>query len=136
MTLNLSKSFKLALLALKASFFAIEEAFHLSLSFKASAAALFRVNQDSRLLNSASSCALEDLNLEGGKRESLDGVLSTGEASGGSVNEDSALVKNINNHGNLAIVLSEVHVGNSARLNEVLKHLNIKRVRSTHCGAR
>ena len=40
MTLNLSKSFKLALLALKALFLAMEVAAHFSLSLYASAAAL------------------------------------------------------------------------------------------------
>jgi hypothetical protein len=49
--------------------------------------------------------------------------LNTGEASSGSVNKDSAGINDINNHANLAIVLSEVHVSNATRLDEVLEHL-------------
>ena len=78
------------------------------------------------LLDGASSGALKNtLDLEGSETESLDGVNSAGEASGGSVNEDSAGVNNISNHGNLAKVLSEVHVHNSTRLDEVLENLKI-----------
>ena len=78
------------------------------------------------LLEGASSGALEDsIDLEGGNSESLNGVLSSGEASGGTVKEDAAGVNNINNHGNLAKVCSEVNVNNSTRLNEVLEHLKI-----------
>ena len=78
------------------------------------------------LLDSAGASALEDtLDLEGGDAESLDGVLNAGEAGGGPVKEDSAGVDNINNHANLAKVLSEVHVDNATRLDEVLEHLKV-----------
>jgi hypothetical protein len=79
------------------------------------------------LLEGASSGALEDVVYsDGGNTESLNGVLDAGEASGGSVNKDSAGVNNINNHGNLAKVFSVVHVNNSTRLNEVLENLKIQ----------
>ena len=134
MTLNLSKSVKLALLALKAIFLAIEVAVHFSFILKSSAAFLYfreinRLDELKRwerdLLDSAGSGALKDIELEGSETESLHGVLNTGEACGGSIDEDSAAVNNINNHANLAKVLSEVHVCNSTRLDVILEHLKI-----------
>jgi hypothetical protein len=124
MTLNLSKSFKLALLALKAIFLAMEVAAHFSPSLKASAAFLREESVESNLLDSASASTLEDtLDLEGSEGESSNGVLDTGEGGSGSIDENSAAVNDINNHANLAKVLSEVHVSNATRLDEVLEHL-------------
>ena len=79
------------------------------------------------LLNSASSSALENsLDLETGEGESLKWVEHTWEASSWTVNEDSVGVGNVNNNNNFAQVFSEVYVSNSAWLNEVLEHLQIK----------
>jgi hypothetical protein len=79
---------------------------------------------DSILLDGTSASTSEDsLNLEASETESSNGVLDTGEAGSGSVDENSAAVNDINNHANLAKVLSEVHVSNTTRLDEVLEHL-------------
>ena len=123
MTLNLSKSLRLALFALRAIFLAMALAVHFSFNLRASAAALARGKGNQDLLDGAGSCALEDLDLDGGESESLKGVQGAGEASGGSVNEHSTAVCNIDNHANLAKVFSKVHVGNSTWLDEVLEHL-------------
>ena len=132
MTLNLSKSFRLALLALRAIFLAMEVAAHFSPSLILSAAALGRkVNRRTViLLDGAGSGAREDGKLDGGESESLNGVEGAGEVGGGSVNEDSVLINNCNNHANLAEILSEVHVDDSAWLNEVLEDLKIRRTLS------
>ena len=76
------------------------------------------------LLECASASSLKDtLDLEAGKTESSDGVLNAGEAGGGAIDENSAAVNDINNHANLAKVLSEVDISNTTRLDEVLEHL-------------
>ena len=128
MTLNLSKSFKLALLALKAIFLATPVAAHFSANLKASAAFLAK-GKSKCLLYGAGSGALEDLNLEVGEAESLEGVEDTGESGSRSINENSATVNDFNNHANLAKVFSEVHVGNATRLDEVLEHLKKYRLK-------
>ena len=72
---------------------------------------------------------IEDVELDGGEGQSLQGIEGAGEASGGSINKHSIAVSDINNHANLAEVLSEVYVCNSARLDEVLEHLNVDALR-------
>ena len=56
--------------------------------------------------------------------------MNAGEAGGGTIDENSAAVNDINNHANLACVLTEVDIGNATRLNEVLEHLKKMRIRT------
>ncbi|TNV76210.1 hypothetical protein FGO68_gene10900 [Halteria grandinella] len=73
---------------------------------------LLEVDLLSGSLDGGSAGALEDGDLDGGEAETLQGVDGAGEVG----------VNNFNNHGNLAKVLSEVHVDNSSWLNEVSEH--------------
>lgn len=77
------------------------------------------------LLNSSGSSTSENsLNFESSESESLEWVEHTGETSGGSIDEDSVGVGNVNNNNNFAQVFSEVYVSNSAWFNEVLENLH------------
>ncbi len=126
MTLNLSKSFKPALLALIAIFLAAAEVSHFLFSSNFSACFLLTQisHQWKNLLDGTGSGALENTwDSERGEVESLDGIEDSGEVGGGTINQNSSAVSNISNHNDLAMVLSEVHISNSTWLNEVSEYL-------------
>ena len=102
-TLNLSKSVKLALLALTANFFDCAVAAHFSLSLNSFAAILnFLLNLKS-LRDGAWSGSLENLwYSETGESESSKWVENTGESSLWVFDEDSCGIGNINNNYNFA----------------------------------
>lgn len=98
-TLNLSKSVKLALLALTANFFDYEVAAHFSLSLYASACFLNKNYGLINLLDGSSSGTFENTwNSKSGEGESSEWVEDTGETTGGSFDEDSGSVGDVNNN--------------------------------------
>ena len=104
-TLNLSKSVKLALFALRTNFFDCAEAAHFSPNLNVSAAFLLAKYKpfECNLLDCASSGSLEDTcYLHVCEGESLDWIENSGETGSWPVDEYSALISNVNNDYNLA----------------------------------
>ena len=122
MTLNLSRSVRLALVSDFAIFLAHEEAAHWSASFWSTAAFLY-FQALYHLLNCFSSGTAEELQVNICERQSLQWVSNSREAGGWSINEHCVVVNDIYDHTNLAIILSVVNETRPSWLHIVFEDL-------------